>query len=87
MAFGDLPEAAPGNPRMPAQLGVALLSQRANAPVVPVGLSGVYQSMGKAFKLQRPKMTVRFGQPIPPFVSEASGQELKRLYKHTLITC
>ncbi|NLW72578.1 MAG: 1-acyl-sn-glycerol-3-phosphate acyltransferase [Chloroflexi bacterium] len=63
--------------RMPAQLGVALLSQRANAPVVPVGLSGVYQSMGKAFKLKRPKMTVRFGQPIPPFVSEASGQELK----------
>lgn len=63
--------------RMPAHLGVALLSQRGHAPVVPVGLSGVYQSMGKAFKLKRPKMTVRFGQPIPPFVSSASGQELK----------
>jgi 1-acyl-sn-glycerol-3-phosphate acyltransferase len=82
--LGIFPEGgtwAPG--RMPAQLGVALLSQRGKAPVVPVGISGIYGALGKALKLKRPIMKVRFGKPIPPFESEAPMQELKQsLQKH-----
>ena len=68
---------------MPAQIGVALLSQRGNAPVVPLGMSGIYGALGQALKLKRPIMKLRFGKPIPPFTSDRTGQDLKKeLHQH-----
>lgn len=82
--LGIFPEGGTWEPgRMPAQLGVALLSQRGKAPVVPMGMSGIYGALGKALKLKRPVMTVRFGKPIPPFECNQPVQELKEaLQKH-----
>lgn len=69
--LGIFPEGGIWEPgRMPAQLGVALLSQRGNAPIIPVGMSGIYGGLGQALKLKRPRMKVRFGKPIEPFLAD-----------------
>jgi 1-acyl-sn-glycerol-3-phosphate acyltransferase len=82
--LGIFPEGGTWEPaRMPAQIGVALLSQRGNAPVVPLGMSGIYGALGQALKLKRPIMKLRFGKPIPPFTSDRTGQDLKKeLHQH-----
>jgi len=64
--IGIFPEGgtwAPGN--MPPQIGVALLSQRTGAPVVPIGFSGLEGSFSRALKLKRPSLVMRIGEPIP----------------------
>ena len=82
--LGIFPEGGIWEPgRMPAQIGVALLSQRSYASVVPLGISGNDGALGKALKLKRPAMKLRFGKPIPPFSSNQTGQELKQaLHQH-----
>jgi 1-acyl-sn-glycerol-3-phosphate acyltransferase len=80
--LGIFPEGGTWEPgRMPAQIGVALLSQRGNAPVVPLGMSGIYGALGQALKLKRPVMKVRFGKPIPAFTSNLPIQDLKEALK------
>ena len=64
--IGIFPEGgtwAPG--KMQPQIGVALLSQRTGAPVVPIGFSGLQGSFERAMKLKRPKLLMRVGRPIP----------------------
>lgn len=78
--LGIFPEGGTWEPgRMPAQIGVALLSQRGNAHVIPVGMSGIYGAFDKVFKFKRPIMKVRFGKPIPPLSCEQTGQDLKQV--------
>jgi 1-acyl-sn-glycerol-3-phosphate acyltransferase len=50
---------------MRPQTGVAWLSYRAGAPVVPIGFSGMYGALGEAMQLKRPQITMSVGQPIP----------------------
>jgi 1-acyl-sn-glycerol-3-phosphate acyltransferase len=82
--LGIFPEGGTWEPgRMPAQIGVALLSQRGNAPVAPLGMSGIHGALGKVLHLKRPAIKVRFGKPIPAFTSDQTGQELKQaLHQH-----
>jgi 1-acyl-sn-glycerol-3-phosphate acyltransferase len=61
---------------MRAQTGVAWLSYRANTPVLPIGFSGTLGALGAAFRLQRPALQMRIGQPIPA-ASPPAGQARK----------
>lgn len=49
---------------MQAQTGVAWLSDRAHAPVLPVGFAGMQGALGAGLKLKRPRLTMNVGRPI-----------------------
>ncbi len=51
--------------RMPAHTGVAWLSYRAGAPVLPIAFSGTMGALGGAMRLERPRLTMRVGQVMP----------------------
>lgn len=46
--------------------GVAYLALKADAPIVPVGLSGTYRVLSAIFALKRPQITLHYGKPIYP---------------------
>jgi 1-acyl-sn-glycerol-3-phosphate acyltransferase len=48
--------------------GTALIAEKARVPIVPVGIAGTESGVRKMLRLQRAKITVRFGQPftLPP---------------------
>jgi len=50
--------------RMRAQTGVAWLSYRANAPVLPIGFGGTLGALGDGLRLKRPRLTMRVGEVI-----------------------
>jgi len=80
--LGIFPEGGtwdPGN--MKAQVGVAWLSHKGQAAVVPVGFSGFHGGMQDAFKLKRPKLTMKVGQPIPALNPETDDRPLKVVYQ------
>ena len=62
---------------MKAHIGVALLSERCQAPVVPIGYSGFYGTLKGIFKFKRPVLTMRVGKPIPPLVIDKAGPPVK----------
>jgi 1-acyl-sn-glycerol-3-phosphate acyltransferase len=51
---------------MQAQLGIALVSERATAPVLPIGFGGLKSAFGAVLKLKRPRIVVNFGKVIEP---------------------
>jgi 1-acyl-sn-glycerol-3-phosphate acyltransferase len=51
--------------RMRAHTGVAWLSYRAGAPVLPIGFSGTTGALEAALRLKRPRLTMRVGQLMP----------------------
>jgi 1-acyl-sn-glycerol-3-phosphate acyltransferase len=51
--------------RMRARTGVAWLSYRANAPVLPIGFSGTTGALEAALRLKRPRLTMHVGQLMP----------------------
>jgi 1-acyl-sn-glycerol-3-phosphate acyltransferase len=51
--------------RMAAHTGVAWLSYRAGAPVLPIAFSGTMGALGGAMRLERPRLTMRVGQVMP----------------------
>jgi 1-acyl-sn-glycerol-3-phosphate acyltransferase len=51
--------------RMRAHTGVAWLSYRANAPVLPIGFSGTMGAIGEALRLRRPRLTMNVGKVMP----------------------
>ena len=87
-AIGIFPEGgtwAPG--KMQPQIGVALLSQRTGAPVVPIGFSGLQGSFERAMHLKRPKLLMRVGKPIPALKPTAgkAGKEHLLEYAHKVL--
>jgi 1-acyl-sn-glycerol-3-phosphate acyltransferase len=50
---------------MPPQTGVAWLSSRAAAPVLPIGFHGTWGALGAALRLKRPCLTMQVGQLLP----------------------
>lgn len=63
---GIFPEGGTWEPGIMApQIGVALLSQRTGAPVVPIGFSGMQGALKRALHLKHPKMLMKIGEPIP----------------------
>ena len=52
--------------KMEAQTGVALISERSGAPIVPIGFGGMQGAMRAAFKFKRPCIVMQIGEMIPP---------------------
>jgi 1-acyl-sn-glycerol-3-phosphate acyltransferase len=48
-----------------AQSGVAWLSYRGEAPILPIGFGSTRGALIKMLRLRRPRLTMRVGEPIP----------------------
>jgi len=64
---------------MTAQPGVAWLSYRSGAPVLPIGFSGTIGALGKALNFKRPKLTMNIGKLIPAAILP-KGKPRKQLF-------
>jgi 1-acyl-sn-glycerol-3-phosphate acyltransferase len=51
--------------------GVAYLSQASGAAIVPMGFGGTYQVWDRLLRLQRPRITITIGAPLPPVAVSA----------------
>ncbi|NOG52109.1 MAG: 1-acyl-sn-glycerol-3-phosphate acyltransferase [Chloroflexi bacterium] len=60
-----------------ARQGVAWLSSKANAPIVPIGFGGIEGALTKMLRFERPRMTMNIGQPIPPIRTDVPGRARK----------
>ncbi len=49
---------------IPAKTGVAYLADVARVPIIPVAIIGTHNGILRAFTLQRPKLSIRFGKPF-----------------------
>lgn len=82
--IGIFPEGgtwAPG--KMAPQIGVALLSQRTGAPVVPIGFSGMQGALKTALRLKRPRLLMKIGEAIPAFPQSAEGVDKDHLLAYS----
>jgi len=80
--LGIYPEGGTWKPgQMKAQVGVAWLSSKAQAVVVPIGFSGFQNSLSRLMKFERPKLEMKVGQPIPPLTIHESKQPIKEIYQ------
>ena len=66
--------------QMQAQSGVAWLSYRGQAPVLPIGFGGAAGALGSALRLRRPRLTMNVGKPLSP-ASPQPGQPRKAYFK------
>lgn len=75
--LGIFPEGGIWNPgQMQAQTGVAWLSYRSKAPVLPIGFGGTIGALDAAMKFKRPKLTIHMGQLIPAAeLSQGQGRK------------
>lgn len=67
---------------MQAKIGMAYLAEKARVPVVPTAIYGTETIAHKLSHLQRPKLSVQFGQPIHFSPLKQSGRS-KALEKNT----
>lgn len=58
---------------MRGQTGVAWLSQKSGAPVLPIGFSGMYGALAAMLHGQRPRMGMTVGRPLPAARVDAPG--------------
>ncbi len=58
----------------PLHTGAAWLSQKAQAPVLPVGLVNTRGAFKQALKFERPDIEIRFGTPIAPPAQAVDGK-------------
>lgn len=67
--------------------GTALIALKYNVPIVPVGISGTYKSVYRAFTLRQPRIQVRFGPPLMPAVlpDETKSQAVARLTEDMML--
>jgi 1-acyl-sn-glycerol-3-phosphate acyltransferase len=80
--LGIAPEGtrSPTGSLITGKTGVAYLADRAGALIVPVAVTGTWKAMGKVLRLQRPPITVRFGEPftLPPVLRSQRDADLQR---------
>lgn len=55
-----------------ARTGVAWLSQKANAPIIPIGFGGLRGAVTSILRLRRPRLVMRIGKLIPPVGAEGT---------------
>ena len=55
--------------------GVAFLAVRSGAPVLPMAIIGSTEVFAAWREFKRPRVIVRFGEPIGPFTAEGKGRE------------
>lgn len=81
--LGIFPEGGTWNPgHMKAQVGVAWLSHKPNAPIVPIGFSGFQNSFSNALKLKRPRLQMKVGKLIPALSIENDDRSSKDVYQN-----
>ena len=71
---------APG--LLPAQLGVAFIAEKANVPIVPIGITGTTPDLlDKAIRFKRPKITIRAGKSfsLPSINAKGKARKQERL--------
>jgi len=68
--LGIAPEGTRSTSRalLEAKSGAALLAEKANVPIVPVGISGTEMANTEWLRLRRPPIQIRYGKPfmLPP---------------------
>jgi 1-acyl-sn-glycerol-3-phosphate acyltransferase len=63
------------------QKGVAWLSYRGNAPVLPIGFSDTRGMLNEALKLRRPTIKMNIGEPLP--AAEHTGDISRKVFFET----
>ncbi|MEO0562835.1 MAG: lysophospholipid acyltransferase family protein [Chloroflexota bacterium] len=66
-----------------ARTGVAWLSQKGNAPVMPIGFGGTGGSFARAVRMQRPRITMNVGEVIPATPTKKEGLSRKETLEHS----
>lgn len=61
-----------------ARTGVAWLSSKANAPLIPIGFGGMTGAFNAALALKRPRLTMNIGPMIPPIREDVPGISRKQ---------
>ncbi|MDX1992095.1 MAG: lysophospholipid acyltransferase family protein [bacterium] len=78
-AVGIFPEGGVWEPGIKrAHSGVAWLSSKANAPLIPIGFGGLGGALGAAFALKRPRLWMHIGQMIAPIQENIAGKTRKQ---------
>jgi len=76
--LGIFPEGGTWDPaQMQAQPGVAWLSYKAQAPILPIGFGGLKGSLGKALHLKHPRLVMNVGELLPPVTIPENHHSLK----------
>ncbi|MBN2048328.1 MAG: 1-acyl-sn-glycerol-3-phosphate acyltransferase [Anaerolineaceae bacterium] len=84
---GIFPEGGVWNPgAMKAKSGVALLSHRSGARVLPVAFSGTFGALNAAFAGKKPRLQMRIGEPIPALQIN-DGDDLRQKYEQYSAAC
>ena len=87
--LGIFPEGGIWDPaQMNAQTGIALISYRAQTPVIPIGFGGVRNGLTDAFNLKRPKLVMHIGKKLPPVGLDDPSLSVKQnleLSAHTIL--
>lgn len=60
-----------------ARSGVAWLSNKANAPIVPIGFGGIDGAASSILRLHRPRLVMNIGRMIPPVSVDVPGKSRK----------
>jgi len=80
--LGIFPEGGTWSPgQMRAQIGVSWLSDKGNAPVVPIGFSGFQDGLSRLLTFKHPSLEMKVGKPIPAFHSEDSSLSNRDAYQ------
>ncbi len=61
-----------------ARTGVAWLSSKANAPVLPIGFWGIEGALTRIGQLKRPRVNMNIGRLIPPIRVDVPGKTRKQ---------
>lgn len=65
--LGIFPEGGTWDPaQMQAQSGIAWLSYKAQAPILPIGFGGIKDGLQNAFAFKRPRLVMNVGELMPP---------------------
>lgn len=76
---GIFPEGGIWSPALkPPHSGVAWLSWRSGAPVLPVGFGGMQGALGAILALRRPRLTMNIGAALPAVTLQAPGRAHKQ---------
>lgn len=81
--LGIFPEGGTWDPaQMQAQTGVAWLSYRSGAPILPIGFGGMNGALKKAMRLKRPHLLMNVGQLIPSVQLQDKSLSMKANLEH-----
>lgn len=62
----------------PPRPGAAFLAVRSGARILPIGIDGAHNALATLKKGQRPRITVRIGQPFGPLHAGARGHQRRK---------